>query len=173
MKKTTIAIILALAAFSFIQAQNADVSYSGKKNDDNPNGIKAGDKNAPSAKVEKDFSRSCIGAENIHWSIVPEGSIAYYTLNEKKGVRVYNKKNAFEYDILSYSEDKLPPNIRDMVKQTYYLDYTITLAQEIHTKGKLIYVVQIQDKKTLKQLRICDDEIEVLKEYRLQASSNQ
>ncbi len=173
MKKITIAIILALATFNFIQAQNADVSYSGKKNDDNPNGIKAADKNAPSAKVEKDFSRSCKDAENINWSVVPEGSIVYYSLNGKKGLRFYNKKGDFVHDVLSYSEEKLPLNIRDMIKQTYYLDYDITLAQEVHTQGKLIYVVQIKNKSTMKTLRICDDEMEVLKEYKVQTSSNQ
>src|SRR6186997_802603 len=134
MKKITIATVLATILINFIQAQNIDVSYNTKKKNKNSGELLVGEVNTPSAKVEKDFSKFCKGAENIHWSVVPEGSIAYYTLNEKKGVRFYNKKGAFEYDILSYSEEKLPLNIRDKVKQTYYFDYTITLAQEIHTK---------------------------------------
>ena len=166
MKKITIVTILATILISSIQAQNADVSYV-KNNDNNSSETKVAGINAPSAKAVKDFSISCKGAENIHWSVVPEGSIAYYSLDGKKGTRFYNKKGAFEYDILTYSEEKLPLNIRDMVKQAYYLDYTITLAQEIHTKGKLIYVVQIQNKKTLKQIRICNEEMEVIHEFKL------
>jgi hypothetical protein len=167
MKKITIATILATILINFIQAQNADVNYIEKKKDNDSSELKPADIKA-SAKAEKDFSRSRKGAENIQWYVVPEGSLVRYTLNEKQGKRFYNKKGNFLHDILTYSEESLPLYVKDMVKRTYYSDYNITLAQEIHSEGKIIYVVQIENKSTLKILRIVDDEMEVLNEYNIQ-----
>ncbi len=163
--KTIIATILATILINFAQAQT--VSNTDKNTGKNFSKNVA-DINAPSTKVEIDFTKSCKNAENIHWYFVPEGSLVNYSLNQKTGVRFYNKKGNLVYDILTYSEENLPHNIRDMVKQAYYLDYNITLVQEIHSEGKEIYIIQIKDKSTMKTLRICDDKMEVLNEYIVQ-----
>jgi hypothetical protein len=168
MKKITIAIVLATLS-NFIEAQTTDVSKMDKDFSDlGPAEVNTSSTfERPNTKAVRDFLKSCANAKNTHWYVDSEGSYAYYSLNEKKGRRFYNKKGDFVYDILTYSEENLPFDIRDMVKQSYYLDYNITLVHEIHTEGKLIYIVQIQDKKTLKQVRICDKEIDVISELTL------
>lgn len=174
MKKITIAIILATIAINFIQAQTADLTFVGKKTDKDSSEFQSADissslkVNKANTKAVKEFSKSHPQAENVQWYVETNGSFVYYSLNEKKGRRFYNGKGMFVYDILTYSEKDLPLDIRAMVKQTYYLDYDITLVKEIHTAGKTIYIIDIQSKSTLKTLRICNDEMEVLEEYKIQ-----
>jgi len=174
MKKKTIAIILATIAINFIQAQTRDLTFVAKKTEKDSSEFQAANiSSSPkfkkaNTKAIKDFSKSHQQAENVKWYAVTNGSFVYYSLNEKTGRRLYNEKGNFVYDILTYSEKDLSLDIRAMVKQTYYLDYDITLVKEIHTEGKTIYIIDIQNKSTLKILRICGDEMEVLEEYKIQ-----
>src|SRR6187549_2375930 len=172
MKKTTIAIILATIAINFIQAQTRDLTFVAKKTEKDSSEFQAASSspkvNKANTKAVKDFSKLHQQAENVQWYAVTNGSFVYYSLNEKIGRRLYNEKGNFVYDILTYSEKDLSLDIRAMVKQTYYLDYDITLVKEIHTEGKTIYIIDIQSKSTLKILRIRNDEMEVLEEYKIQ-----
>jgi hypothetical protein len=174
MKKLSFAIILTVTTISFTEAQNAEVNFA--KNEKKANmGIteqpefqsRPAAMNEVNIKSLKDFSRSCRNPENVHWFVSSSGSCVYYSENGKNGKRVYDKKGSFIYDMLSYSEEHLPFAIRDRVKQIYYLDYNITQVQEIQTERKIIYLVQIQDKTTWKQVRICDDEMDVVDEFKI------
>jgi hypothetical protein len=118
-------------------------------------------------KAVKDFLTSCKKAENPHWYNDPKGTFVYYYINGNKARRFYDKKGDFVYDILSYTEEYLPYNIRDMVKRTYYFDYKIIVAEEIHTEGKTIYLVHITNKTDLLIVRVCDDEMDVIEKYKL------
>ncbi len=114
------------------------------------------------------FSKTCKNAQNVQWFPDNEGSVVYYFLKNKKGIRFYDKKGKSNYEILSYSEEDLPFEIRDKVKQAYYMDYDITHVQEIHIQQKVIYLVQIADKTNWKQLRIEGDEMEVFAAHKIQ-----
>jgi hypothetical protein len=60
----------------------------------------------------------------------------------------------------------MPRDIRGIVKSQYY-DYTITVVDEIEERMKpLVYVVHLEDSTTLKYVRVCDREMEVLEEYK-------
>jgi hypothetical protein len=174
MKKQLFAIILAVIIISFTQAQNAEINFAKNEKKANKGVIEQPEFQSSTAAINevnikslKDFSRSCRNAENVHWFVSPSGSCVYYSENGKNGKRVYNKKGSFIYDMLSYSEEHLPFAIRDRVKQTFYLDYNITHVQEMHIERKIIYLVQIEDKTTWKQVRICDDEMDVVDEFKI------
>ena len=172
MKKLSFAVILGVITISLTQAQSAGGTSTKNEKKTNPevaqgSNYDPGAGNDVNTKALRDFLRSCKNAENSHWFVDSKGSCVYYSEKGKKGKRFYDKSGSFIYDILSYSEEDLPFAIRVQVKQTYYLDYNITHVQEIHANGKTIYMVQIQDKSTWKQLRICDEEMDVVNELKL------
>lgn len=117
-------------------------------------------------KASEDFLRSNRQAENVRWYDVPNGFFVYYTKDEKKGKSFYNKKGKFVYNSLSYQEQLLPVEIKNRVKSVYYMDYKITHVNEILEEGKTIFIVQLTDNKTWKNILIRDDEMDVIKEYR-------
>jgi len=59
----------------------------------------------------------------------------------------------------------LPTEVRALVKKTYY-DYTISHIDEVHhaEQPNTIYLVLIEDDKTLKTIRVCDGEMEEIHE---------
>ncbi len=117
-------------------------------------------------KASEDFLRSNRQAEHVRWYDVSNGFFVYYTKDEKKGKSFYNSKGKFVYNSLSYQERSLPVEIRNRVKSVFYMDYKITHVNEILEEGKTIFIVQVTDNKTWKNILIRDDEMEVIKEYR-------
>lgn len=175
MKKLFFAAILAAILTPAIHAQNADFSFSKHKNEAGADSYKfevtgtngsTATINNVNIKAVKDFEKSCKNAESIHWYVEAKGSVAYYFTNGKKGMRVYDKKGHFLYNILSYQEEFLPFEVRDLVKRTYYFDYTIDLVNEVQTLGKTFFVVNISDKTTLKKVSVYDGEMELLTDFK-------
>jgi hypothetical protein len=76
----------------------------------------------------------------------------------------YDKKGYWDATIKYYDEKKLPPDVRAIVKSTYY-DYSITSVQEIQKGNKIVYLVHMQDATTLKSVKVCDGEMEVIAEF--------
>ena len=77
----------------------------------------------------------------------------------------YTKKGNLLRTIRSYNEDKMQPDLRQIVKITYY-DYEITRVHEIEIPLSLVtYVVQLAGKKEIIDLRIYDGEIEVMRQF--------
>jgi hypothetical protein len=173
MKKLSFAIIMAAIVTHVVQAQVAGTGFSSYEKETGAatykflvtgiNGNTASIKDV-NIKAAKDFSRSRKKAEDIHWYVDTRGYFAYYFINGNKGWSFYDKKGNFVYNIQTLTEESLPPEIRDLVKRTYYLDYKIDFAKEVQTDGKTVYIVNISDDKTIKILNIFDGEITVLNE---------
>ena len=173
MKKLFFAIVLAAIAPNITQAQVASIRFANyeKETETDVHRFQVTGLNGAAAtindvnmKAVKDFSKSCKKAGDIHWYIETNGSFVYYYMHGNKGRRFYDKKGSFVYNILSYTEEFLPYAVRDLVKSTYYFDYTITRAEEVQVNGKTFYFIHIEDKSGLKLLRVCDDEMEVIEE---------
>ena len=118
-------------------------------------------------RAMRDFLKRDKTASNVDWMIVETGYVAKYTDENNSNCRtVYNNRGDFVYTIRQYYENKMPPDIRHIVKSEYY-DYTITLVEQIEeTRQPLVYVVHLEDPTTLKNVRICEREMEVMSEYR-------
>lgn len=115
------------------------------------------------AKMIRDFSKACKSASECRWYAYGEkGTIVYYQLGDKKGRRFYDKKGNFVYNILAYTESELPSEVRDLVKRTYYLDYTIDRIEEVETDSNTYFVIHVSDDKTIKIVSVFDGEINVL-----------
>ncbi len=64
----------------------------------------------------------------------------------------------------TYTEERLPVDVRALVKSSYY-DFVITLVNELVTRDRKIYIVHMADKNCWINLRISDGEMEVIESY--------
>jgi hypothetical protein len=117
-------------------------------------------------RAMRDFLKRDKTASNVDWMIVETGYVAKYTDENNSNCRtVYNNRGDFVYTIRQYCENQMPRDIRHIVKSQYY-DYTITLVEQIEeTRRPPVYVVHLEDATTLKNVRVCEREMEVMLEY--------
>jgi hypothetical protein len=118
-------------------------------------------------KAMRDFLKRDQTATNTDWMVIEKGYVVKYTgKNNSRCRTVYSSRGDFLYTIRQYYENVMPRDIRGIVKSQYY-DYTITVVDEIEERMKpLVYVVHLQDSTTLKNVRVCDREMEVIEEYK-------
>ncbi len=119
--------------------------------------------NEVNIKAQRDFVKAFEKAENIRWYKLDDGFIALFSLQGTKMRANYNNKGNWVYNMATYTEEKLPREVRHLVKSTYY-DYAITLVNEIKTGSKTIYIVHMADKTSWVNLRVCDGEMEVVEQ---------
>lgn len=118
-------------------------------------------------KAMRDFLKREQTAVNSDWMVVDDGYVVRYTgKNNSRCRTVYNCRGEFLYTIRQYYENVMPRDVRGIIKSQYY-DYTITVVDEIEERMKpLVYVVHLEDSATLKNIRVCEREMEVLEEYK-------
>jgi hypothetical protein len=107
-------------------------------------------------KALKDFSGFYKNTNNVYWEILADGSVASYTINNKKGRRFYNEKGDFICDILSCQETDLPGDIKDLVKSSYSMDYHIISADEIKAGNQKFFFIYLENKTNFKKLKVCE-----------------
>lgn len=115
-------------------------------------------------RVLNDFNKNFKTAGTPSWSSIKNG---FLVRSEKDGVQTrafYDQRGRWSSTILTYSEDKLPFDVRRQVKSTYY-DYTIYMVNEITVTDKTVYLVSIEDDKGYKTIRVADDETSVFNEF--------
>lgn len=117
-------------------------------------------------KAMRDFVKRNNGVENVEWMVADNGYVVKYNDGNNSRCRTaYNSRGNHVYTIRQYNEHQLLREIRGIVKSTYY-DYAITLVEQIEVPSKpVVYLVHLQDATTLKKVRICEGEMEVIEEY--------
>ena len=109
-----------------------------------------------STKALKDFNKTFKDAGNAAWSETNDGFMAKFKKDDVETKVFYDRKGRWMANVRNYQEDKLPKEIRHMVKSNYY-DYNIFLVQEVTVGNKTAYLVKIEDKTSIKTIRITDD----------------
>lgn len=120
------------------------------------------------AKALKDLRKQYTQAGSAHWSEIESGFLAEFSANDIQTKVFYDLKGRWTGTLRTYQEDKLPANIRHMVKSHYY-DYDIFVVNEVRVEDKKVYLVKIEDKKNIKTIRVMDDEMD---EYESLKKSN-
>lgn len=163
---------LALTKDSYAQTQHDVASavsaknYYKKANDnvsDNSNTINV---NMVNAKALKNF-RHQYKVNDERWILGTDCYIACFKLDNVSNSIYFDKKGHWFGSLKIYGEDKMPKDIRKMIKQEYY-DYKITAVQEVEvyeSHSVPTYFVTIEDDKNVKQIRIEDGGMEVYKEF--------
>ena len=111
-----------------------------------------------STKAVKDFTKNFKNADNVGWFPIKDGYLAEFKQDGIKTKVYYDRKGRWIGNIRFYLEDKLPHDIRHQVKSHYY-DYNIYYVQEVTVGEKLAYLVKIEDKTSMKTIRVMDGEM--------------
>jgi hypothetical protein len=165
----TSVVILYSSFFSFSQADNA-VAYQPEKNLDNDTRYFSvtNSENLPlsdvNIKAARSFAKQFKNVSNAKWYKVEDVFIASFTENEIETKVVYDLKGNWHCMLRTYNEDKLPFDVRDLVKAKYY-DYKIHVVYEITHTDDLTYILKIEDSKKIKTLRVTNGEMEVIGDY--------
>ena len=109
--------------------------------------------------IKTEFNRQFAGATDVRWYDLDKKFLARFFMNDQKHQSLFNKKGTLIYDISYGTEKNLPTDIRKQVKSTYF-DYSITLVYKVEEDKRMIWVVNMEDNKTLITVRIEDGEME-------------
>ncbi len=117
------------------------------------------------AKAAKDFKKSVKYASNERWMESIDGFVVKY--EDKNGIKCradYDQKGRWIANTRYYAEKDLPKEIRAWVKMDY-LDFTINSVQELTFPEHIVYLIQLQNDEKWVHVRICDGEMDVVKEF--------
>jgi hypothetical protein len=115
-------------------------------------------------KAMKDFQARFNEASNTMWYSDGNGLETTFTRDGYIDRVFYDKKGRWEYSLLFYNENKLPRDIRAIVRSTYY-DLTITLVEEVQTPDGKAYFVHLEDSATIKIVKLSPEgEMEVFQD---------
>ena len=121
-------------------------------------------RNDINTKAVRNFIRDYKNVTGAKWFKSANGLFVVYFTNENiQNWIYYNKKGDFEFMLRHYNEEKLPPDVRHLVKSNYY-DFSIYHVSEIRYNGKTEYFVRIEDKTCWKKIKVEDGEMEVVEE---------
>ena len=109
-----------------------------------------------SVKAIKDFKTRFAAATNERWFNVAGGYMTYFKLNGFSSRVFYDKKGRWQSSLTCASEDKLPRDLRTIVKSTYF-DFAITQVEDVETVENGVYLVYLEDKTSIKIIRITKD----------------
>ena len=146
-----------LAFFSFAIGQTNDLNLPG-----NPTKDLATDEAAPlssiSEKAIKNFNKSFNKQSNASWYAINDGFVAMFSEDGIKTKAYYDTKGRPVGDVRTYQEDKLPKEIRHMIKSNYY-DFDIILVNEVSVGSAKVHLVKLEDSKSYKTIRVQDGEM--------------
>src|SRR5450432_4558254 len=123
----------------------------------------ADEKNVNS-KAVKDFRTRFNQVSSTMWFSDQNGYESYFILNGFGDKAFYDKKGRWQYSLIFYGEDKLPRDIRTIVRSTYF-DLAITLVEEVQTTEGMVYIVHLEDKANIKLVKVNKEgEMEIMQE---------
>ena len=152
----------ASAQIAMNNSSNSNRGFRYENNSDSKS-ISAADVNF---HVLRDFQKRFAAITNATWDERDKVYIARFSTDSIQTMVGYGKHGNWLYTIQRYDEKKLPVNVRAIVKSTYY-DYTISHIDEVNVpqEENTIYVLLLRNNKDYKQVRVCNYEMEVVKEY--------
>ncbi len=120
---------------------------------------------AVNRKAVKDFQVRCAEAKDEKWFSVSDGFVVHFTMDGFRDRLYYDKKGHWMYSLRYIDEKKLPREVRNQVKSTYF-DFTIKLVEIVEVPDHKVYLVHLEDSTTLKIVRVSDEgEMDIYKEF--------
>jgi hypothetical protein len=97
-------------------------------------------------------------------SKLKKGYVVHSVVNGHQTMTAYNKKGKWVYTIQQYSLDNLDKNLMDRVRSVYY-DYGVIAIQKVEQRMDVVYVVHLENEKSIKIARVTNDEMELVKDF--------
>jgi len=101
----------------------------------------------------KDFTAKFGAGLNEYWFKISDGFVSNFKVDGFLNRVYYDRKGRWQFTVKAYAENKLPREIRAIVKSSYY-DYKITMIEEVQSAGNLVYVIHQEDDKHIMKLRV-------------------
>jgi len=122
--------------------------------------------NVIASRAIRNFSRDFKDATDVRWMLSDEGG--YIAKFIYKGVACradYDYKGYCLTSYKYYNEDKLPREVRQLVKSTYF-DFTIYRVAELFISNTTVYLVTLESNESWMKISVIDGEMAVLENYR-------
>ncbi len=111
-------------------------------------------------KAIRHFSNSFANASEERWFTIKNGYMVKCVVDSVKTRVDYDNRGQWVATIRYYEEEKLPKEIRALVKSTWF-DYKIVLVEEVRfPTGSPVYVVHINWMDDWKNIRVQDGTVE-------------
>jgi hypothetical protein len=109
----------------------------------------------------RNFVKTYENATAVNWSRLKNGHSVVHFFSDSIETKIfYNRKGNAAGMIRYYTEDKLPYEVRHVVKSTWY-DFSIFLVIEVTVNKKTVYLVKIEDPTCSKTISVADMNMEV------------
>ena len=93
-----------------------------------------------------------------------KGYVVHSVIDGRKSMTAYDKKGKWVYTIQQYSIDDLDKSLKDRIRSVYY-DYDVTIIQKVEQPGMdVVYVVHLENEKSIKIVRLTNDEMETIQD---------
>jgi hypothetical protein len=119
--------------------------------------------NEISTKVLRSFYKTYGDIEGAKWYKTGQGFAVSFKQNGMSTSIFYTRTGAFDSRVNYYTEEKLPAAVRTLVK-TNFPDYAISHITEVHKNDVIAHLVKIQDKTTVKTVKVIDGEWELIED---------
>jgi hypothetical protein len=117
-------------------------------------------------KAVTHFNKDYSLAKDAQWSVFADKSMmCRFYLNSILHRAFYTPRGNWIYTASGYDGSKLDKAVTEKIKSVYY-DYRIVYADQIDlVDGRTFYIVEIQDEKFIRKVRVNENEMEVVQEY--------
>ena len=115
-------------------------------------------------KAVRGFMEEFKDVENVKWMKSDKGYVASFVKDSVDTRVLYDKWGNFEVQFRYYLENRLSPEIRNLVKSRYY-DYSIIQISEARQDGVICHRIKIQNNNHCKVINVIKGEMEVMVEY--------
>jgi len=119
---------------------------------------------AAAVRATRDFWSRSGERSDEQWFKLSTGYQAEFTEASAKGQYMYDRKGKWVYSILTYGEEKLPEEVRELVRSKYY-DFGIRWVKEVREADNLVYVVHMESAKEWKDVAVQEGQMRVLNSF--------
>lgn len=117
-------------------------------------------------KAEKQFKKEYPQSREAEWSALSDHSlVCRFSMNNIIHRAIYTPQGQWKYTTSGYTAGKLNKAVYDKVKTVYYNSNIVFVNQIDLADGGIIYIVELQDDKSIKKVRVEGDEMEVVQEF--------
>jgi hypothetical protein len=116
------------------------------------------------SKAVRSFNCEYKDATDAKWYHTADGFVVYFKYKDVDTKVFYNKRGNHDCTVRYYNERVLPREVRHNVRSRYY-DHNIYHVVEVSAAGTTGYLIKLEGKNSWMDIRVLDNEIDVLKEY--------
>jgi hypothetical protein len=172
MKKSNLILLVAIIFMSMTsaasRAQIAMNNSRGSSINDDGTSARSGTATVVSVnrKAENSFKKVYQSASGPEWSMPDNKSlVCRFHLNNIIYRAFYTPQGNWTYTISGYDGSRLNKTVAERIKSVYYNSTIVYVNQIDLDNEKTFYIVEIQDKNSIRKLRVNEDEMEVVQEF--------